>query len=219
MFCEKCGTELNPGEMICPKCKAIIKSALVVREEDTGNDNLLVSESEKMIENIKMVAKGGLFRKKKCNAVLSDKRLYLKGKMETQGSKKQGGNEERMIDLPDVVCTGLTMGSRSSKLFILMILEILLPIGIYGLNLFGLRWWLYENIVFLWLFVIALIITGVIWYMSVETKFIVEYAGGRIIVDASANRLSELRSFHSKIRLAKDKRVYGEKAEFVVDEQ
>ncbi len=213
MFCEKCGTELNPGEMICPKCRAIIRSALVVREEDTGNDNLLVSESEKMIENIKMVAKGGLFRKKKCNAVLSDKRLYLKGKMETQGSKKQGGDEERIIDLQDIVCTGLASGSRSIKLFILMILEILLPIFLYVV---GVRF--AVGVVFLFLFALVLI-TGVIWYISVKTKFIVEYAGGRIIIDTSANRLSELRSFHSKIRLAKDERVYGEKNKIVVDEQ
>ncbi len=217
MFCEKCGTELNPGEMICPKCKAIIKSALIVREEDTGNDNLLVSESEKMIENIKMVAKGGLFRKKKCNAVLSDKRLYLKGKMETQGSKKQGGDEERIIDLQDIVCTGLASGSRSIKLFILMILEILLLI--YLLLVGRIDPFLAEGVVFLFLFALVLIITGVIWYISVETKFIVEYAGGRIIIDTSANRLSELRSFHSKIRLAKDERVYGEKNKIVVDEQ
>ncbi|MCR5824660.1 MAG: hypothetical protein K6G60_09555 [Lachnospiraceae bacterium] len=64
MFCEKCGTELNPGEIICPNCKALIRSALVVREEDNCNEHLLVSESEKTIESIKMQAKGGLFRKK-----------------------------------------------------------------------------------------------------------------------------------------------------------
>ncbi|MCR5824661.1 MAG: hypothetical protein K6G60_09560 [Lachnospiraceae bacterium] len=125
-----------------------------------------------------------------------------------------------MIDLSDVVCMGLTIGSHSTKLFILMIFEILLLIGIWAGGLtfcYGIV--VHSGADWLWFFAPVLIITAAIWYISVKTKFIVEYAGGRIIVDASANSLSELRSFHSKIRLAKDKRVYGEKAEFVVYEQ
>lgn len=153
-----------------------------------------------------------LFRKpKKCSMMLTDKRLYLKGAFYASGSKNNilKTTEERILDLRDITGTGFIYTQFSRLMLVLFILSTLgstissalaLTHGLGGL--IPDRGYIESA---LWLpLLLAAVLFGLKLIKSRSAYFFVDYAGGRIKVDAKILGLSDVQDFHKQVRRAKN---------------
>ncbi|MGN1159317.1 MAG: zinc ribbon domain-containing protein [Lachnospiraceae bacterium] len=150
-----------------------------------------------------------LYRKvKKCSALLTNKRIYLKGTVYSgEGKAVLKTTEERTLDVEDVTGTGFIY-TRVSKIMILI--GVLLMIG-----------WAVFSYIFRWRYeygplpfpapvsflpiLIAGIIVFVRAFMRCTAWFFIDYAGGRIRINAKLIGLSDVQDFHKQIRRVKDR--------------
>ena len=182
MFCENCGKQIDDTSNVCPYC-----GKMVEKEDAFGNNNkygkIFVEPDENFIASLGNGYINSFLSDKginKCVALLSDKRIYLRGNMiDINIGKVERFNMQKTIDLEDITGTGFIYASPQILKLILAILTA------------------------------PLIIPAIILIFSYirhrNTLFFIEYAGGCIKFDASIYGLAESQNFEKKIRRAMSK--------------
>lgn len=226
-FCEVCGAKIGENDTISAetlkntaneyvqKAGDFLKNTGVVALNDSETSQYNVSDTSPELKKIfiepdeRLIGKFGngylvnlLYKKvKKCNALLTNKRVYLKGTFYSETGKSIfKTTEERILDLEDVTGTGFIY-TQISKIMIL--LDILFIIGALctSIGIGGYYAWFIPV-----LLIIAAIISVIITLKSRRILFFIDYAGGRIKVNAKLIGLSDVRDFHKQMRRAKDAR-------------
>lgn len=234
-FCEKCGASVGENETLsaemlkntantyAKKTNNFLKNSGIIAINDAEESQYDVSNNTQELKNIfvepdeQLLAKLGngylvnlLFnRVRKCNALLTDKRVYLKGTFYSSDSKKIFKTaEERILDLEDITGTGFIY-TRSSVFmfflsFILAVFSTILGIEFHGrIYIVGtdLGDWFYS---IAGVAVLSTIFTLIRMLKSRKIFFFIDYAGGRIKIDAKLIGLSDVQDFHKQMRRAKD---------------
>ncbi len=187
MFCGNCGAEAADGARFCLRCGAVMAAENNAQEELESTEFDKIS-SEFVEPDEQLVAKLGngyfvnlMFHKvKTCNALLSDKRLYLRGNViDANGGKIERSNIKKTIDLEDITGTGFSYSSPEIWKLVVAFITIFT--------------------------IIPPIILLVSYFKGRNTLFFVEYAGGAIKFDASIHGIAESEDFEKQIRRAKNK--------------
>ncbi len=182
MFCGNCGKQIEDTAKFCPCCGAVVE-----KETMTVNDSkytkIFVEPDENYIGSLgnsylnSFLTNRGINR---CVALLSDRRVYLRGNMiDINSGKIERFNMQKTIDLADITGTGFVFASPQLWKLILAILTA--PI------------------------IIPTILLFVSYIKNRDTLFFIEYAGGCIKFDASIYGLAESQDFEKQIRRAKNK--------------
>lgn len=182
MFCGNCGKQIEGTSNVCPYCGTIIDKEIKVGN-DSRYEKIFVAPDEKYIGSLGNGYINSFLTDRKinkCVAVLSDKRVYLRGNMvDISSGKIERFNMQKTIDLEDITGTGFIYAS--SKLWELILAIVTAPLIIPSI----------------------LLITSYI--KNRDTFFFIEYAGGCIKFDASIYGLAESQDFEKQIRRAKNK--------------
>ncbi len=213
MFCSSCGAQINDDAVFCPECGAVQEKAnspkaapVKSQQASSAPANAQSVKQVFMDPDEKLLASLGngyfvnlMFSSvKKCHALLSDKRIYLKGAMYTgSGKTLMKMMEERTLDLEDITGTGFIY-TKVSKLMIFLGILFEIAAGVLGVvtgNNPGLC--LVCGLVPCLILIIAAFFSRKIW-------FFIDYAGGSIQIDAKLIGLSDVQDFHKQIRRAKD---------------
>lgn len=181
MFCGNCGKQIDDSCNVCPHCGTRIEKD-VVKEKDDIYKVIFVEPDENYLGSLG----NGYFNSfltnkkiKRCIALLSDKRVYLRGNMvDINSGKIERFNMQKTIDLEDITGTGFVYSSPQVWKLVLAILTI--PV------------------------IIPAILLIVSYLKSRNTLFFIEYAGGCIKFDASIYGLAESQDFERQIRRAKN---------------
>lgn len=202
MFCGNCGKQIEDNSVICPYCGNNSNSESIPQQNTSINQysKIFISPDEQYIASLgNNYINSFLSSKaiKQCNALLSDKRIYLQGTMiEANGGKVGKYNVEKVINLEDITGTGFIYAQEQLWKFILALITIPL---IFFANNYNANW--------LDIPLIALAICLVVSYLiNRNTMFFIEYAGGSIRFDASIYGIAESQDFHKQIRRMQDKR-------------
>lgn len=141
-------------------------------------------------------------RAKTCSALLSDKRLYLKGAFYNGNN----GNimktiEERIVDLEDITGTGFIY-TRVSKVMVFwailcLIVEIIIQIALVKPNQSVSPIIILAPLILFILFIVKALMSRGIW-------FFIDYASNRISINAKLIGLTDVQDFHKQIRRAKN---------------
>lgn len=217
MFCENCGKEIESTSKFCTNCGVVVE-----KETLTQNDGVYTN----MFENGMMTDSkfAGIFvepdenyigslgdgylnsfltsqKIKRCIALLSDKRVYLRGNMiDINGGKFSRSNIQKTIDLEDITGTGfIYFSAKLWKLRSAILLGLLAILSVPSA--------LDDSSVII--ATIACLIPAILLIVSYlkgrKTLFFIEYAGGCIKFDASIYGLAESQDFEKQIRRAKNK--------------
>jgi hypothetical protein len=117
---------------------------------------------------------------KRCVALLSDKRVYLRGNLlDINSAKIARINVQKTLDLEDITGTGFIFESPQI-------------------------WKLIVAIFTCWTIIVPILLVCS-YIKSRHTLFFIEYAGGCIKFDASIYGLAESQDFEKQIRRAKNK--------------
>lgn len=228
-FCDKCGANLggnatintkmlkNTASQYSEKVGSALKNSSMRAMSDAEENQYDVSGNSKELQEIfvepdeELLGKLGngymvnlLFKKtKKCSALLSDKRVYLKGSFyNSTGKNIIETIEERILDLEDITGTGFIYTGLSMPF--LAFLAILILIGVF--TIFHRSPDMSGSQVFM--VTCSLIIAGIFAWkkvmMSRTTWFFIDYAGGRIMIDAKLIGIADVQDFHKQMRRAKD---------------
>lgn len=181
MFCGNCGKQIENATGFCPYCGDIIEEEIPV-----GNDSkykqIFIEPDENYIGSLGNGYLNSFLTDreiKKCVAMLSDKRIYLRGNMvDLNSGKIERFNMQKTIDLEDITGTGFIYASPQLWKLILAVLTV--P------------------------FIIPAILLIVSYIKGRNTLFFIEYAGGCIKFDASIYGLAESQDFEKQIRRAKN---------------
>lgn len=212
MFCSSCGAQINDDAVFCPECGAVQAGANVssrtapktAPKAATASGNMQGVEQAFMDPDEKLLASLGngylvnlMFNQlRKCNALLTDKRVYLKGAMYAgDGRTLLKLMEERTLDLEDITGTGFIY-SRVSKLMIFI--GILFELASVALGIAA------SEPAPMLAGLIPCLILIVAAFFSRKIWFFIDYAGGKIQIDAKLIGLSDVQDFHKQIRRAKD---------------
>lgn len=232
MFCGKCGNELPEGATLCDKCGTIISSetqkediigqmgtesvsfdfdpAEIQQEtifmDESSYNQLFVEQDEHLLGTLGngWIANMLFYKLKKCNALLTDKRLYLQGTFFSGSGKTLTSQRyEKVIDLEDITGSGFLYSKENGILISLFIYVIFTVIGgIFSYIILNDRFIPAGCIIG---FCIGLIIEIIRYLINRKTYFLIEYAGGGIRFDASIIGIADVRDFQKQIRRAKDK--------------
>ena len=187
MFCGNCGKQIDDSCNVCPYCGTRIKQDTriekdVVKEKDDIYKVIFVEPDENYLGSLGNGYLNSFLTNKKikrCIALLSDKRVYLRGNMvDINSGKIERFNMQKTIDLEDITGTGFVYSSPQVWKLVLAILTI--PV------------------------IIPPILLLVSYLKSRNTLFFIEYAGGCIKFDASIYGLAESQDFERQIRRAKN---------------
>ena len=181
MFCGNCGKQIDDSCNVCPHCGTRIEKD-VVKEKDVTYKVIFVEPDENYLGSLGNGYLNSFLTNKKikrCIALLSDKRVYLRGNMvDINSGKIERFNMQKTIDLEDITGTGFVYSSPQVWKLVLAILTI--PV------------------------IIPAILLIVSYLKSRNTLFFIEYAGGCIKFDASIYGLAESQDFERQIRRAKN---------------
>lgn len=187
MFCGNCGKQIDDSCNVCPYCGTRIKQDTriekdVVKEKDDIYKVIFVEPDENYLGSLGNGYLNSFLTNKKikrCIALLSDKRIYLRGNMvDINSGKIERFNMQKTIDLEDITGTGFVYSSPQVWKLVLAILTI--PV------------------------IIPAILLLVSYLKGRNTLFFIEYAGGCIKFDASIYGLAESQDFERQIRRAKN---------------
>lgn len=239
-FCSVCGERLDAEESLETVVAQPVEKPKKVKAEKPVKEKVRKTSKEEFLEGVKeyeipenpealqqvfvdpterLQAKLGngylvnlLFKKtKKCNMLLTDKRVYFKGTMYS-GDRKSvtKTTEERILDLENVTGTGFIYERMAWGWVLLGILE-----EIFGIAAGALACALIFNDTTEWYIIggVAGLIAALTPCLLLIAKaiksrkiwFFVDYAGGRIRVDAKLIGIADVRDFHKQLRRAKDK--------------
>lgn len=228
-FCAACGAKTdeshtasadslkNTASEYVQKAGDFLKNTGVVALNDSEVSQYDVSDTSPELKEIfiepdeQLLGKFGngylvnlLFKKvKKCSALLTNKRVYLKGAFYSgTGKTIFKTTEERILDLEDVTGTGFIYTQISKLMIFFDVLFILASLVSFGLMVADGMEEVFALIMLAC--VIAAIISVINTIKSRKTFFFIDYAGGRIKVDARLIGLSDVRDFHKQMRRAKD---------------
>jgi hypothetical protein len=139
---------------------------------------------------------------KRCVALLSDKRVYLRGNMlDINSGKIARINMQKTLDLEDITGTGFIFESPQIwKLIVAALCACATVLCVIA----GIGW---DDVWFSGVIpcVIAVALPIISYIKSRHTLFFIEYAGGCIKFDASIYGLAESQDFEKQIRRAKNK--------------
>lgn len=187
MFCGNCGKQIDDSCNVCPYCGTRIKQDTriekdVVKEKDDIYKVIFVEQDENYLGSLGNGYLNSFLTNKKikrCIALLSDKRIYLRGNMvDINSGKIERFNMQKTIDLEDITGTGFVYSSPQVWKLVLAILTI-------------------------WAIIPAILLL-VSYLKGRNTLFFIEYAGGCIKFDASIYGLAESQDFERQIRRAKN---------------
>lgn len=226
MFCKNCGREIEAGGRFCDNCGTSVdgealkqqytpllnKTAEYIPPENmsSSHSSAYVDSDEKLIGKlgngyVANILANPFGRLKKCNALLTDKRVYLQGQIFSGGGSKMATEKwEKIVDVDDVTGTGFRY---NNPVGIIVIGIIFLLMGmfamIYNMMYRGyIMMYGYMGAFFL-LFGLAYII---LYFVVRKVYFIIEYAGGSIMFDAKSIGVADVQAFQKLIYKAKDKR-------------
>lgn len=228
-FCEKCGASVGGNETLsaeilkntantyAQKTNDFLKNSGIIAMNDAEESQYDVSNNTQELKNIfvepdeQLLAKLGngylvnlLFnRVRKCNALLTDKRVYLKGTFYSSDSKKIFKTaEERILDLEDITGTGFIYTKSPVFMFFLSFISAVFSaiLGVVFREV-DIGDWLYG---IAGVAVLSTIFNLIRMFMSRKVFFFIDYAGGRIKIDAKLIGLSDVQDFHKQMRRAKD---------------
>lgn len=210
MFCGNCGKQIENTDNVCPYC-----GAMVEKETTVVNDNkyakIFVESDENYLGSLgngylnSFLTNRGI---KRCVALLSDRRLYLRGQMVDINNGKMGLiNRQQTIDLEDITGTGFIYASPQ-------IWKLILAVMLFGVGFLcsmgtdeSIRSIIISIVGAFWISAILLMVS---YIKNRNTFFVIEYAGGCIKFDASIYGLAESQDFEKQIRRAKNQ-VKGKK--------
>ena len=145
-------------------------------------------------------------------AILSDKRVYFKGKVFTRRGKGfTVTNEERVVDVKDVTGTGFVHQKHTSVLIFGIVALVVAAIA-FLLSMPDNEWrYLWDITVSADTLQGVAVLTGaigiasiVMYFVSRGTLFEITFAGGAISFDTRLINQQEIQTFQRNIRLAKD---------------
>lgn len=212
MFCTNCGKQLQDNSASCPYCGNNTISNSMPQQNDFKKSQYDVWNSKQNLENTfidpneQLLGKFGndyfvnlLYNKTgKCHALLTDKRIYLKGTFYSESGKSiLKTTEERTLDLEDVTGTGFIYGQLSIIMILFSLFSLIFALIIHCVD--------YNSngaVLVVGLFIAIPI--AIYALKSRKTLFFIDYAGGRIKIDASLIGLSDVQDFHKQMRRAKD---------------
>ena len=181
MFCGNCGKQIDDSCNVCPHCGTRIEKDMV-KEKDVTYKVIFVEPDENYLGSLGNGYLNSFLTNKKikrCIALLSDKRVYLRGNMvDINSGKIERFNMQKTIDLEDITGTGFVYSSPQVWKLVLAILTI-------------------------WAIIPAILLL-VSYLKGRNTLFFIEYAGGCIKFDASIYGLAESQDFERQIRRAKN---------------
>lgn len=172
--------------------------------------SLFVDENEKVVAALggsyiqNYLSTGGLSRG---FCVVSDKRVYFKGKCYSKnGNSYRAKKEEKIVDLKDITSTGF---SAEMTLKWLILGCVFLFIGFMSIIIALARARSYYGSVdfFIYLFGISTIVSVVSWilyFIKRKKMFEIAFAGGTIAFKRSGYSQQETRNFQKALRIAKD---------------
>jgi hypothetical protein len=237
-FCTNCGARLQDGSVFCKECGEKIPNDGGFQNNYTQNtyaqntynagtstpapnfnggkyEKIFVEPDENFIGSLGDEYLNSFLttkKIKKCIAILSDKRVYLRGNMiDINSGKISRTNIQKTVDLEDVTGTGFIYTSPKIWELILGILFICAALAcvprIIGWYRFFLEYGTFNpstsTIALACLVAAALMV--VLYIKSRKTYFFIEYAGGCIKFNASMYALAESQDFEKQIRRAKNK--------------
>ena len=125
MFCENCGKQIEDTSNACPYCGTMVEKEIPVGS-DRKYTKIFVEADEKYIGSLGNGYLNSFLTDKeikKCVALLSDKRVYLRGNMiDLNSGKIERFNMQKTIDLEDITGTGFIYASPQLWKLILAIL-------------------------------------------------------------------------------------------------
>lgn len=184
MFCGNCGKQVENGNSTCPYCgDKIVTTPNISKDTAKGIcKKFFVSSNEQYITSLgdgylkNFLTTGSIGR---CVAVLSNKRIYLRGNIiDYNNSKLERINVEKIVNVEDVTGTGFIYASN--QIWKLVLAALTAPLII-------------PPVVFI-----------ILYMLGRKTIFFIEYAGGYIKFDASYYNLSDVHNFQKQIRLVQD---------------
>lgn len=221
-YCGKCGAKLTDG--VCLQCAAA-NTALVKDQEDKYH-GFFRSADEKLIAILGKVYFNNYINKgilMKGFAVLSDKRVYLKGEYYNAIERKNGTrnyqkvSQEKTFDLRDIIGVGFENPTQHVWLLLSILIAILcIPVA-YILALLLLYFCYTINISegnmddFLKIFIVFLFLGALFWLYSIgksikeRRKYItIQYAGGIVAFPQEWYSDSDMEQFKNLVHTAKD---------------
>ena len=197
MYCGNCGRQIENTSNVCPYCGIVIDKGALIENRNKYED-IFVDPRERYLGALGDGYINSFLTNKemeKCIAILSDRRVYLRGNMIDFNQGKFGRyNMQKTIDLEDITGTGFVYTSSSLwKLIVALFLLVLIITAI-----------LLGKVEFLIILIIPAILLMVSYFIERETLFFIEYAGGCIKFDASIYSLEESKDFEKQIRRAKN---------------
>ncbi len=223
MFCKNCGREIEAGGRFCDNCGTSIEGEALKQQytpltsrapEYMPTENMSYSQNSVYVDpeektlgklgngyvaNILANPFGGL---KKCNAVLTDKRVYLQGQIFSGGGSKMATEKwEKIVDVDDVTGTGFRYNNPVGIILLGIIFAFMGMFLVMFSN--GYRWAYFYAGIFLAILGLVYII---LYFVVRKVYFIIEYAGGSIMFDAKSIGVADVQAFQKLIYKAKDKR-------------
>lgn len=205
MFCKKCGKEIRNGATFCSECGTAIENISEENKNSTDTNNLFFSPNEREVavlgsSFLMNYISAGEIRNGSC--VLSDKRVYFKGKCYSrEGGRLIKTAEESTVDIKDITASGFSYSSKAGIFILGCFFAILTFIMLIFISTFG---------GFFYIGLLATIATFIVHSLTKVKLFYIAFAGGKIAFRASDYSHSEIQRFQKKLRLTID--AYAEKS-------
>lgn len=205
MFCKKCGKEIKNGATFCSECGTAIENISEENKNSTDTNNLFFSPNEREIavlgsSFLMNYISAGEIRNGSC--VLSDKRVYFKGKCYSrEGGRLIKTAEESTVDIKDITASGFSYSSKAGIFVLGCFFAILTFIMLIFISTFG---------GFFYIGLLATIATFIVHSLTKVKLFYIAFAGGKIAFKASDYSHGEIQRFQKKLRLTID--AYAEKS-------
>lgn len=182
MFCGNCGKEIENNSCVCQYCGVMVEDD-VIGVNGNKYTKVFIDPNENYIDSLGNGYLSSFFTSQKirrCVALLTDKRVYLRGNMvDINNGKIARINMQKTIDLEDITGTGFIFAS--SQLWKLILAILTAPL------------------------IVPAILLLVSYFKNRDTLFFIEYAGGCIKFNASIYGLVESQDFEKQIRRAKNR--------------
>lgn len=199
-FCTVCGAEMENG--VCPRC-----SRSQINPNDQKLKRIFVNEKEKFVCALGTnLVKNFLARGDLGNgfAVVSDKRIYFKGKSYEVGSNKlKARNVASTVDLKDI--TGTEVRSfKSTWSLVLAWLCVILVVNFLIAVIFERTKVTWTDGLWGGFFLILAIVFFIFYFLSRKTVLTIMFGGGGIAFPLNWYPVREGENFQKQLRIAKD---------------